>query len=93
MSDFVASQKNISVTFDSDVEVITSDLQKLQFTSSGPSRSRHPLVQPKSILDSLHTSTKFLKASSWEKSNEQSCNEVPAGRLGDGCCCRVPFRE
>ena len=35
MSDYVASQKNISVTFDSDVEVITSDLQKLQFTSSG----------------------------------------------------------
>jgi hypothetical protein len=35
MSDYVASQKNISVTFDSDIEVITSDLQKLQFTSSG----------------------------------------------------------
>jgi hypothetical protein len=35
MSDYVASQENISVTFDSDIEVITSDLQKLQFTSSG----------------------------------------------------------
>ncbi len=35
MSDYVASQKNISVTYDSDIEVITSDLQKLQFTSSG----------------------------------------------------------
>jgi hypothetical protein len=35
MSDYVGSQKNISVTFDSDIEVITSDLQKLQFTSSG----------------------------------------------------------
>jgi hypothetical protein len=35
MSDYVAGQKALSVTFDSDVEVITSDLQKLQFTSSG----------------------------------------------------------
>jgi hypothetical protein len=35
MSEYVAGQKSLSVTFDSDVEVITSDLQKLQFTSSG----------------------------------------------------------
>lgn len=35
MSDYLASQKIISLTFDSDVEVITSDLQKLQFTGSG----------------------------------------------------------
>lgn len=35
MSDYVGSQKNISVTFDTDIEVITSDLQKLQFASSG----------------------------------------------------------
>jgi hypothetical protein len=35
MSDYVANQKGISVTYDSDVEVITSDLQKIQFTSSG----------------------------------------------------------
>jgi hypothetical protein len=35
MTDYVASQKNISATFDTDIEVITSDLQKIQFASSG----------------------------------------------------------
>jgi hypothetical protein len=35
MSDYIAGQKNISLTFDSDIEVITSELQKIQFTSSG----------------------------------------------------------
>lgn len=35
MSDYVASQKVISATFDSDMEVITPDLQKIQFASSG----------------------------------------------------------
>jgi hypothetical protein len=35
MSSYVASQKVISVTFDSDIEVITPDLQKIQFASSG----------------------------------------------------------
>ena len=35
MSDYVTSQKNITATYDSDIEVITADLQKLQFTSSG----------------------------------------------------------
>jgi hypothetical protein len=35
MSDYVASQRTISATFDSDIEVITSDLQKIQFASSG----------------------------------------------------------
>ena len=34
-SDYVASQKAMSVTYDSDIEVITSNLQKIQFTSSG----------------------------------------------------------
>lgn len=34
MSDYLASLKTISATFDSDIEVITSDLQKLQFTST-----------------------------------------------------------
>jgi hypothetical protein len=32
MSDYVSGQKTFSVTFDSDVEVITSELQKIQFT-------------------------------------------------------------
>ncbi len=35
MTDYVTSQKNISATFDTDIEVITSDLQKIQFASSG----------------------------------------------------------
>jgi hypothetical protein len=35
MSDYVAIQKTISATFDSTIEVITPELQKLQFTSSG----------------------------------------------------------
>jgi hypothetical protein len=42
MSDYVASQKTLSVTFDSDVEVITSDLQKFQFTSSGQVQLSRP---------------------------------------------------
>jgi hypothetical protein len=35
MSDYVTGQKTISMTFDSDVEVVTWDLQKIQFTNSG----------------------------------------------------------
>ncbi|MBI5260677.1 MAG: DUF2092 domain-containing protein [Bradyrhizobium sp.] len=35
MSDFVGGQNTIAVTFDSDIEVITTELQKIQFTSSG----------------------------------------------------------
>lgn len=35
MSDYIAGQQNFSVAFDSDVEVITQDLQKIQFTNSG----------------------------------------------------------
>jgi hypothetical protein len=35
MSDFVGSQKSALISFDSDIEVVTSDLQKIQFTSSG----------------------------------------------------------
>lgn len=35
MSDYLAGQKTISATFDSGIEVITSDLQKIQFASSG----------------------------------------------------------
>src|SRR4051794_2024881 len=35
MSDYVTSQKNLSISFDADIEVVTSDLQKIQFTSSG----------------------------------------------------------
>ena len=35
MTDYVAAQKAISVGFDTDVEIITPQIQKLQFTSSG----------------------------------------------------------
>jgi hypothetical protein len=35
MSDYVSAQKSIAATFNSDIEVITPDLQKIQFDSSG----------------------------------------------------------
>ena len=35
MTDYVTSQKIISITYDTDIEVITNDLQKIQFASSG----------------------------------------------------------
>jgi hypothetical protein len=35
MSDYVTSQATISLAFDTDVEVITPDIQKIQFSSSG----------------------------------------------------------
>ena len=35
MSDYLASQKTISATFDSSLEVITPQAEKIQFTSSG----------------------------------------------------------
>ena len=42
MTDYTSGQKSISATFDSDIEVITPDLQKLQFTSSGQIRLERP---------------------------------------------------
>ena len=35
MSDYVSAQKTIELTFDSDIEIITPQLEKIQFTSSG----------------------------------------------------------
>jgi len=35
MSDYLSSQKNIELTFDSDIEIITPQLEKIQFTNSG----------------------------------------------------------
>ena len=35
MSDYLASQKTISLSYDSDIEVITPDIEKIQFASSG----------------------------------------------------------
>ena len=42
MSSYVASQKTLTITFDSDVEVITEKLQKIQFTSSGQVQLSRP---------------------------------------------------
>jgi hypothetical protein len=42
MTDYTAGQKSISAAFDSDIEVITPELQKLQFTSSGQMRLNRP---------------------------------------------------
>jgi hypothetical protein len=35
MSDYVSAQKTIELTFDSDIEIITPQLEKIQFTNSG----------------------------------------------------------
>ena len=42
MADYVSSQKTLAVTYDSDIEVITSRLQKIQFTSSGQVQLSRP---------------------------------------------------
>lgn len=42
MSDYTGAQKSITATFDSDVEVVTSDLQKIQFASSGQLKLSRP---------------------------------------------------
>ena len=42
MTDYTAAQKSISATFDSDVEVVTPELEKIQFTSSGKLQLSRP---------------------------------------------------
>ena len=42
MSDYLAGQKSISLTFDSDIEVMTDNFQKIQFTSSGQVQLSRP---------------------------------------------------
>ena len=42
MADYTAAQKSITATFDSDIEVITPELQKVQFASSGQLRLTRP---------------------------------------------------
>jgi len=42
MADYTAAQKSVTATFDSDVEVITPQLQKIQFASSGQLRLSRP---------------------------------------------------
>ena len=42
MSDYVSSRKTIELTFDSDIEVITPQLEKIQFTNSGEALLSRP---------------------------------------------------
>jgi hypothetical protein len=42
MADYTAAQKSITASFDSDVEVLTPELQKIQFTSSGQLKMTRP---------------------------------------------------
>jgi hypothetical protein len=42
MSDYVSSQKTIELKFDSDIEVITPQLEKIQFTNSGEALLSRP---------------------------------------------------
>lgn len=42
MSEYLAGQKSLSAKFDSDIEVVTPELQKIQFTSSGVMKMNRP---------------------------------------------------
>src|SRR5258706_13602446 len=47
MTDYTAAQKSISATCDSDIEVVTPELEKIQFTSSG----KLQLTKPDKLRD------------------------------------------
>jgi hypothetical protein len=42
MSDYIGSQKTIEFTFDSGIEIITPELEKIQFTNSGEAKVNRP---------------------------------------------------
>ena len=42
MADYLSNQKTLSATFDSDIEIITPELQKIQFASSGQIKLNRP---------------------------------------------------
>ncbi|MBP8080808.1 MAG: DUF2092 domain-containing protein [Arenimonas sp.] len=42
MSDYMASQQTIELSFDSDIEIITPELEKIQFTNSGEAQLSRP---------------------------------------------------
>lgn len=42
MSDYISSQKMIDLTFDSDIEIITPHMEKIQFTNSGEALLSRP---------------------------------------------------
>jgi hypothetical protein len=46
MSDYLARQKTISLSFDADIEVITPEIQKIQFASSGQVLLSRPSSRP-----------------------------------------------
>jgi hypothetical protein len=53
MSDYIAGQKSIAATFNSDIEVITPDLQKIQFDSSGRSGSALDSAELTAMIQSM----------------------------------------
>jgi hypothetical protein len=42
MADYLANEKSLSAAFDSDIEIITPELQKIQFASSGQMKLNRP---------------------------------------------------
>jgi hypothetical protein len=42
MTDYLSNQKTLSASFDSDIEVITPELQKIRFASSGQMKLSRP---------------------------------------------------
>jgi hypothetical protein len=42
MADYLANQKSLSAAFDSDIGIITPQLQKIQFASSGQTKLNRP---------------------------------------------------
>ncbi len=56
MPAYVSSQKTIDLTFDSDIEVITPQFEKIQFTNSGEVLvSRPDKIAAPGTLDQLFT--------------------------------------
>ena len=68
MSDYVASLTTISLTFDTDIEVITPELEKIQFTNSG----RLSLSRPDKLVASRTADTLMSNLSSTEKRSVHS---------------------
>ena len=63
MSAYLASQKTISLSYDSDIEVITPELQKIQFASSG----QVLLSRPTSFTPPAPAATPMSRCSSMER--------------------------
>ena len=49
MSDYMAGQTTLSATYDADIEVLTLDLQKIQFTASGSVLVDRPAGQSETL--------------------------------------------